>query len=196
MKHYTIALALIAALLLAGCSSSEPAAETTAAPTAPAGYEQLPEWTYIDQSTQDVHFAAAYSKMSDRQNSIKRAQAEARNLIAEWVNTAVDEIITTYTNDAGSGSNRQAVDAFETLSKQRAQAILSGVKQENMHIDSEGGVWVLMSIPVENVASQMYGAASEAVEQAGFERNEAAEEANNLMNAAIDKYFGNPSVTE
>lgn len=195
MKHCAIALALAAALILAGCSSSETAAEA-AAPVVPTGFEQLPEWTYVDQSTQDVHFVVAYAKMSDQPSSIKRAQAEARNLLAEWVNTAVDEIIVTYTNDAGSGTNRQAIDAFETLSRQRAQAILSGASQENMYIDDEGGVWILMSIPVENVASQMYNAASEAVVETAFERNEAAEEANALMNAAIEKYFSSPTVAE
>lgn len=188
MKKYLI-LALVAiALVLVGCASSEEAVAVNDS--------GMPEWTYMDMSTQDVHYAVGYANMSNRANSIKRAQAEARNIIAEWVSTAVDEIITTYTNDAGSEGNRQAMDAFETLSKQRAQAVLSGSKQEDMFIDEEGGVYILMSIPVENVASQMYGAAQDAVEQTKFEKNAAAQEANNMMNAAIEKYFSNPSVTE
>ena len=202
MKKLVIA-ALAAILVLAGCASTEPAAETTNQ-TAAAQVGQvlgmngvpMPDWVFSDQSTQDVHFAVGYAKMSNQMNSMKRAQAEARNVIAEWVMTAVDEIITTYTNDAGSDMNRQAMDAFEAVAKQRAQALLSGTKQEDMWIDAEGGVYILMSIPVENVASQMYGAASDAVGQSQFVKNEVAAEANEMMNAAIDKYFGSVSVTE
>ena len=155
MKKLVIA-ALAAILVLAGCASTEPAAETTNQ-TAAAQVGQvlgmngvpMPDWVFSDQSTQDVHFAVGYAKMSNQMNSMKRAQA-----------------------------------------------LLSGTKQEDMWIDAEGGVYILMSIPVENVASQMYGAASDAVGQSQFVKNEAAAEANEMMNAAIDKYFGSVSVTE
>ncbi len=182
MKKTLLAIMLVAIALLAGCASTEEAA--------PVETDGTPDWVHIDISTQDVHYATGYGNMSNKQNSIKRAQAEARNLIAEWVNTSVEEIITTYTNDAGSEANRQAMDAFETLSIQNASAILSGVKQEDMYEEPDGGIWVLMSIPVENVKSQMYGYVEEAIESTPFERNEAAEEANNMMNNAIAKYFG------
>lgn len=183
MKKTLLAIMLVAIALLAGCASTEKAAPVVET-------DGTPDWVYMDISTQDVHYAAGYGNMSNKQNSIKRAQAEARNLIAEWVNTSVNEIITTYTNDAGSEANRQAMDAFETLSIQNASAILSGVKQEDMYEEPDGGIWVLMSIPVENVESQMYGYVEEAIESTPFERNEAAEEANNMMNDAIAKYFG------
>ena len=188
MKKLLLA-ALVALIVLAGCASTD-SAESAADPNA------MPEWVMSDQSTQDVHYAVGYAKQATQMNSIKRAQAEARTLLAEWVNIAVDEIITTYTNDAGSGENRQAVDAFETIAKQRAQAVLSGSTQEAFWVDADGGVYVLMGIPVENVKDQMYGAVTESARQAGFEKNEAAAEANAMMNAAIDRFFSSPSVTE
>ena len=183
MKKALLVISMIALLVFASCSSTE-TTEVAADPNA------MPEWVYTDMSTQDVHYAVGYGKMSNQMNSIKRAQAEARNAIAEWVNISVEEIITTYTNDAGSDANRQAMDAFETLSKQTATAVLSGAKQENMWIDEEGGVYILMSIPVENVASQFYVAAVEAIAETPFVKNEAAAEANSMMNDAIAKYFG------
>lgn len=183
MKKALLVISMIALLVFASCSSTE-TTEVAADPNA------MPEWVYTDMSTQDVHYAVGYGKMSNQMNSIKRAQSEARNAIAEWVNISVEEIITTYTNDAGSDANRQAMDAFETLSKQTATAVLSGAKQENMWIDEEGGVYILMSIPVENVASQFYGAAEEAIAETPFVKNEAAAEANSMMNDAIAKYFG------
>ena len=199
-KALPFLLSVFLLLTVCGCSSTKaPEAVIAQRPVVLGNYGiPRPDWVIIDVSTQDVHFAAGYGKMSTLQNSIKRAQAEAKNLIAEWVSTAVDEIIVTYTNDAGTDTDRQALDAFEAVGKQRAQAILSGTKQEDLWEDADGGVWVLMSIPVENVASQMYGAASEAASSAnkGFMKNEAAKEANDMLNDAIDKYFSSQSVTD
>lgn len=155
-----------------------------------------PDWIYKDFSNDQIHYVAGYGKMSNLQNSIKRAQAEAKNLIAEWISTAVDEIIITYINDAGTDTNKQAMDAFEVVSRQRAQAILSGIEQVDMWEDKDGGIWVLLSIPVENVKSQMYRAweeASSSVED--FNKSDAAKEANKMMENAINVYFNVSSNT-
>ena len=114
--------------------------------------------------------------------------------MAEWVSTVVDEVITTYTNDAGEGVNRQAVDAFETVSRQRAQAVLSGVQQEDMWVDADGGVYVLMSLPIENIENDLLSVVNETFTSDAFARNDAAEAANQMMNDAIAKYFGTPAV--
>ncbi len=83
-------------------------------------------------SSHVMHYESGYGKMSDRQISIKRATVEAKNKIAEWVSTQVKEVIVTYVNDAGSGSDRQALDAMEAISLQVAEATLSGVTTEEM----------------------------------------------------------------
>jgi hypothetical protein len=48
-----------------------------------------PDWVYKSVASQDMHYESGYGKMSDRQISIKRATAEAKNKIAEWVSTQV-----------------------------------------------------------------------------------------------------------
>lgn len=157
-----------------------------------------PEWVFKDLSNNKTHYVVGYGKMSNLQNSIKRAQAEAKNLLAEWVSTSVDEVITTYTNDSGNTDNNYALDAFEVVSKQRAQAILSGIEQVDMWEDSDGGVWILMSIPVENVKSQMYSAWEEASSSASDAKTnkEVAKEANDKMAEAINNYFNNSSTLD
>lgn len=194
MKKIFLCLIFLALLFTTfSCSTMKPNESSVAQIPQVLGKYGIPrpDWVYMDISTQDVHYVAAYGKMSTTQNSIKRAQAEAKNLLAEWVSTSVEEIIVTYVNDAGSDANRQAMDAFESISKQKATAILSGTKQEDIWEDAEGGVWVLMSIPVENVASQMYGAVSEAIDSSSkqFQTNAAAKAANDMLTAAVDKYF-------
>lgn len=149
-----------------------------------------PAWVTRDISTKEVHYAAGYAKQSNLQNSIKRAQVEARNLLAEWVSTSIDEIVIAYTNDAGTDGNRQALDSFEAISKQRAQATISGSKQEAMWEDGDGGVWILLSIPTAAIADSAYVAFNDPAVQSTFETNEAAQKANEMMVSAIERYFG------
>lgn len=117
--------------------------------------------------------------MRNQQNSIKRATMEAKNKIAEWVRTQVKEVIVTYVNDAGSGDNRQALDAMESISLQVAEATLSGVTTEEMWLDAEGGGWVFCSIPLANVEKN-FGPAAAAVAEA-FSQNETSDAANAKM---------------
>ncbi|MCK9548909.1 MAG: hypothetical protein M0Q37_10405, partial [Sphaerochaeta sp.] len=142
-----------------------------------------PEWVYKTVSAQDVHYETGYGKMSDKQTSIKRATVEAKNKIAEWISTSVKEVVVTYLNDAGSGDNRQALDAMEVVSQQVAEATLSGVTTEEMWVDVDGGVWVLCSIPMANV-ERSFEPAAEAVVEA-FSESEAAAAANAKMKDAF-----------
>jgi hypothetical protein len=142
-----------------------------------------PDWVYKTVSTQDMHYESGYGKMSDKQNSIKRATVEAKNKMAEWVSTSVKEVVITYVNDAGSGDNRQAMDAIEAISQHVAEATLMGVATEEMWVDAEGGVWVLSSIPLANI-QKSFEPAAEAVAEA-FVESDAAEAANAKMKDAF-----------
>ncbi len=121
--------------------------------------------------------------MSDKQNSIKRATVEAKNKIAAWVSTTVKEVVVTYVNDAGSGDNRQALDAMEVISQQVAEATLSGVTTEEIWVDAEGAVWVLCSIPMANIEKN-FEPAAEVVAEA-FVESDAAAAANAKMKDAF-----------
>ncbi len=150
-----------------------------------------PAWVYTNLSNETTLFATGYGKMATMQNSLKRALAEARNSLSGYISTVTDEIVTMYTNDAGSLANRQVVDAFEVLSKQRSQALIEGSEQESFWEDAEGGIWVLISMPKENIIDDYIFAVDEVTHAADdFEKNEAAKEANRMMNEAIQKYFG------
>ena len=188
---------MVLIIVITSCSSVKPYVTANEQNIVNEGVNKVdrPEWVFQDLSNNKTHYVVGYGKLSTLQNSIKRAQTEAKNLIAEWVSTSVDEVITTYTNDSGNSDNSYALDAFEVVSKQRAQAILSGVEQVDLWEDADGGVWVLMSIPVENVKSQMYGAWEEATSSAtnSLTNKEAAKEANDKMAEAINAYFNSSS---
>ncbi len=184
-----ILIVLVAALFvfgLTGCASTK----QEPAPPAPSknvilGADGIPQpdWVYKTVSSQDMHYESGYGMMSNKQNSIKRATVEAKNKIAAWVSTSVKEVVVTYVNDAGSGDNRQAMDAMETISQQVAEATLSGVTTEEMWVDSDGGVWVLCTIPLANI-EKSFEPAAEAVAEA-FVESDAAAAANAKMKDAF-----------
>lgn len=187
MKKLLIMLVSAVVLFgLSGCTTTKkdaPAPKQVVKVVLGADGIPQPEWVYKAVSTQDMHFESGYGKMSDKQISIKRATVEAKNKIAAWVSTSVKEVVVTYVNDAGSGDNRQAMDAMETISQQVAEATLSGVTTESMWIDADGGVWVLCSIPLANI-EKSFEPAAEAVAEA-FVESDAAAAANAKMKDAF-----------
>ncbi|MDT4762099.1 hypothetical protein [Sphaerochaeta sp. PS] len=187
MKKLLIMLVSAVVLFgLSGCTTTKkdaPAPKPVVKVVLGADGIPQPEWVYKAVSTQDMHFESGYGKMSDKQISIKRATVEAKNKIAAWVSTSVKEVVVTYVNDAGSGDNRQAMDAMETISQQVAEATLSGVTTESMWIDADGGVWVLCSIPLANI-EKSFEPAAEAVAEA-FVESDAAAAANAKMKDAF-----------
>lgn len=148
----------------------------------------LPEWIYSDVSTIEKYCVVAYAKMSNKQNSIKRAQAEAKNLFAEHIKVKVNEYTKINSVDSIVGSNESLLmDSFMTLSRQYVSASFKGAKQEALWFDPDGGVWVLMSIPTEEIKKSF----NKAVDETWLKEIE--EESNILMhefvNNFITKYF-------
>lgn len=185
-KVLIVLIAVLMVISLTGCASTK----KDATPPAPAkkvilGADGIPQpdWVYKTVSSQDMHYESGYGMMSNKQNSIKRATVEAKNKIAAWVQTSVKEVVVTYVNDAGSGDNRQNLDAMETISQQVAEATLSGVTTEEMWVDADGGVWVLCSIPLANI-EKSFEPAAEAVSEA-FVESDAAAAANAKMKDAF-----------
>ena len=144
-------------------------------------------WDNPPADTADIHYEIGYAKGSTLQTSREWAKANANTALAQYVNNAIDAIVTTYINDAGEvsqqGNNMQALQAFESVSKQRAQATLTGVTYKFQSME-DGGIYVLAALPIGPLAEEFKAQVKES-----FVKNAAAEEANNMMNAAIDKYF-------
>lgn len=179
MKKTIVALLLVLAVFMfASCASTNTGGETKLSDN---------WWDNPPVDTQDVHYEVGYAKGSSLQISRDWAKANVNTALAQYVSNTVDAIVTTYVNDAGEisqqGNNMQALQAFESVSKQRAQATLTGVTYQFQSM-SDGGVYVLASLPIGPLAEEF----KEQVKES-FVKNAAAKEANDMMNAAIDKYF-------
>jgi hypothetical protein len=88
-------------------------------------------------------------------------------------------VVVNYTSDMGSGDNRQALEAFESISRQTSNNALMGVTQESVWVDPDNGVWVLLSMPKENTVKAFEAATKQ------FELNEAAMYAEYKMDGAL-----------
>ena len=184
MKKYFLILAFVLVLLLAGCASSVSSGLNS---DTKASVDTFNWWDNPPLDTETTHYEVGYAKGSTMQISRDWAKANANTSLAQYVSNAIDAIVTTYVNDAGEvlqlANNMQALQAFESVSKQRAQATLTGVSYKYQSM-KDGSVYVLASLPIGPLAEELKANVTEA-----FVKNKAAEEANSMMNAAIDKYF-------
>lgn len=184
-KLLLIVLVVASVFGFTSCSTTKEAAPVVAPEKTNSALDNLPDWILSTPNSADMHYAIGTAKAANLQTAIKRAEAEGRTAISEWVQTSVKEVIKTYVNDAGSGDNRQNIDAFEAISVQVSESTLNGVTREKLYQGDDGTVYVLMGIPLSNV-EKAFEPASEAITNK-FEQNEAAEEANKKMTEAFAK---------
>ena len=144
-------------------------------------------WDTPPADTADYHYEVGTAKGSTNQISRDWAKANANTNLAQYVSNTVDSIIYTYVNDAGEvadeAKNKQALEAFEQISRQTAQATLTGVSYKYQTMP-DGTVYVLAALPIGTLSEHL----KETVLKT-FEKNEASAEANKMMNDAIEKYF-------
>lgn len=178
MKKTILSMLVIAAMLLCfvGCA------------TKPVEKISGDWWNNPPADTDQYHYEVGYAKGSNLMTSREWAKANANAALAQYVSNSVDSIVTTYLNDAGelATNNMQSLQAFESVSKQNAKAIIAGVTFQ--YTEKDDGVYVLAKMPIKDFAEILKTTFAE--NQQTFQTNAAAIEATDKMNAAIDKYFG------
>lgn len=180
MKKILIALLSVAMLVCFVSCATKPAEEVKMTDD---------WWNNPPADTRDIHYEVGFAKGSNLQTSRDWAKANANSALAQYINNSIDTIVTTYVNDAGelATNNMQSLQAFESVSKQNAKAVLTGVTYKYQQADD--GVYVLAQLPINEFAAQLMETFA-AQQTEAFKKNAAAKEANTMMNQAIDKYFG------
>lgn len=141
-------------------------------------------WMNPPADTADYHYEVGFAQGSNLQTSRDWAKANANQNLAQYISNSVESIVTTYVNDAGelATNNMQSLQAFESVSKQSANAMLTGVTYKFAQAD--GGVYALAQLPIGTLAEELKEQAKES-----FVRNKASDAALDAMGKAIDKYF-------
>lgn len=200
MKKLTLlTVCIVLALVLVGCASTKApvkeANETTVAQnTKELGKNgiQMPDWVGTDSLTSDKYYASASANFSKQENSIKAARTQAKAYLAEYVSSLITEFTKYYSNESGIDGNTEAITGFENAIKDKAEAMLTGVLQEDMWEAEDGTVWVLMSMPLENVEQNLQKALDEAAKASNtYVENESAEKAREYMASAMTELSNN-----
>ena len=194
MKNYIFFLMIVVVVALVSCATSSAPQQSTAS-NVPVGKYGLPmpAWAMNTPKDQTYLYAVGQAKFSNDQNSRKAAAVSAKQILAGSIEVAIQGISTVYTNDAGQADDKfisQAMQAFEELTIQKIDQVMIGVSEDEFWIAEDGTAFCLVSIPVVNVGKTLESVFEEYVnENPTFVKNEAAVEANKMMNEAITKYF-------
>jgi hypothetical protein len=135
-KVLSIAILIIMVALLMGCSTTNK--------------DGSPNWTTNVPNSRTTFYAIGYGKLSNFQNSLMRAEAQAKDRIARWASTTVQGALTNYFLDSGT-SGEQTIEMMESISSQIVNISLNGSRMEEQWTDPDGGVWVLYSYPIRNL---------------------------------------------
>jgi hypothetical protein len=146
----------------------------------------MPDWFLATPRPDEEYFyAAGMGKMANFQNSLTRAEMNAKDNFAQQVSTDVTHILDNFLNDAGEGDNRQAIDSMNEVSRQISKVTLRGVQRTKVYKATDGTVYVLCSIPRENMA-EIIEKAKSVVNT--FTVNDAAQKANDAAAAKFAEY--------
>lgn len=178
MKYLTILFTL---LVLFSCSTTEKITESVVSgnkqqDSVEFGEEKntekqveldVPSWYLNPPEGKDVLYSSGYAKMSDKQSSMKKAQMLAKTDMAEIVGSAVASIREIYRYEEkwaedmkdGGKDYTAFINTFSSYSTETVSAFLVGAKREDVYFDGEGGCYVLMSISMDNIYSQVSSAA-------------------------------------
>ena len=158
------------ALVIASCASSSR-----------INTGEIPDWYLNPPTAKDAIYGVGSSKMSTLDLSRTSATGRARDDVARQVQISVRNALTNYAQQAGEGDNQQALTFAETVSRQIANATLSGCHVDKAAVASDGTVYVLVLYPVANLMETA---------KAQFSRNDAAAFAEFKADEALKRLNG------
>ncbi len=182
MKKIIAVLAATASLfMLASCGSTKKV--ETSEPAVKADRGGVPAWVFEGKKDSTGLYAVGAGKMSNLQNSLKLARAEARVELARELKVEVQSVLQTYVDDTGSDTARQNLSGMQDSALLKTDAMLQGSQQVDYYQDKDDTVYVLMYLPYEATLPVL----NETV--ANFTRDPTAAFTEAKMAEAYDKYF-------
>jgi type IV pilus biogenesis protein CpaD/CtpE len=169
-KGLSIALMVIAVVLLAASCASTPA-------------NQTPPWLN-DFPPEDALWGIGAAKQSSLQMSRTTAEARARTSVARQLNTKVDAMFTDYMRDAGTVDNQTALSLQEDVSRQITSMQLNGARPTQQWQAPDGTFWIRVEYKISDAKTALTSVfTSEEASYAEFK----TEEALRLLDAQLAK---------
>lgn len=194
-----ITICIVFVLALVSCASTKAPVKETNEAGAAQNVNILgkygvpkPDWTTHEVTASDRFYAAGSAKFSNQSLAIKAARTQAKANLAEYIASLIKEITEYYMNQAGINGDDEAMAGAENAMKDKAEAMLTGIMQEDMWEAEDGTIWVLMSMPLENVEQNITRALEEITKASNtYEENECATKAREYMEKGIAELESN-----
>ena len=154
-KTICIIAALALVLMICGCAS-----------TGGLNEDGSPSWTANPpKDSRGLHYGVGSAKQSTAQLSQLRAESAAKDAIARWAETTVDNSLVSYIQEAGEVMRtQQMLEVLEAMSVQTVSIALRGVEVVERYQSPDGTVWILSSYPIKNL-KEAYRLKSEELER-------------------------------
>lgn len=156
MKKITkLVLAVLVLVVLSSCVTNHKVALSQNKAVEGKNGIKRPEWVIHDMSTKKVHYASGFGEGFTFEVAKEKARLNADGELALWVSKTVDAVRERYIEENTANADTTYIDQFVISTKEAGTAVLTGVVEEDFWEDLDGGVWVLVSLPVANVRSQI-----------------------------------------
>ena len=156
MKKITkLVLAVLVLVVLSSCITNHKVALSQNKAVEGKNGIKRPEWVIHDMSTKKVHYASGFGEGFTFEVAKEKARLNADAELALWVSKTVDAVRERYIEENTANADTTYIDQFVISTKEAGTAVLTGVVEEDFWEDLDGGVWVLVSLPVANVRSQI-----------------------------------------
>ena len=146
MKNFArigILLAVLAALAMVGCASSDDAEPEAGPPQR----RDLPDFFLNPPTPEDQFVGLGMAKLTDDNLSRTTALARARADIAAQVAVSVETMLTDYAQESGADGNTQTLTFIERVSKEVADIELRGAVTKEQYPSNDGTWYVMVYFP-------------------------------------------------
>lgn len=153
-----VVLMLVIAFCFVSCASNHSVALSQNKAVEGKNGIKRPDWVIHDQSTKKVHYSAGFGEGRTFETAKMKAKLNADAELALWISTTIDAVRDRYIEEYADNVSETFVDKFIYSAKEAGQALVTGIVEEDYWEDADGGVWVLVSLPIENVRAQINAA--------------------------------------
>jgi hypothetical protein len=186
MKKALASLALFLVLLAAGCGSTPAAPQQVSDPN-------MPSWIN-EQAPEDMLWGIGVSSNASQSLRLTMADADARADIARQLQTTAQGMVTNYQREAGGINNTAALGFQESISRQLAQATLTGaVPDVRWTTPDNKTLWMRVKMSKAEAARSVAAEVNKLVESEASRYAEfKAMDALKMMDSELDKYSSKP----
>ena len=116
--------------------------------------QDIPDWFLNPPKAEDAIYGVGSAKKASQSLAKSAADARAREEIARAIEVKVQTMFKNFQQESGIGENAQALEFVQNVSKQIANATLTGTQIEKRYAAKDGTIYTLMSYSMSEVKKQ------------------------------------------